>query len=435
MRLRRSALAIAAIAALAALAACRPGAPADAGSTELPHEAASAAPPAASFAPAPQVIRAKDTAMKSYSTSWASPTRNSRVAAPPRRFEALTRVVALDGAPRFVVVNEAGDHVGLDYGARWEVRESTAAAGAVVTAGARKIEGSPLVVWPSSILVDGRERDFAGRAAGAMAEVTSGPGDRVWSYEVGTDVAAAVVQVPGRPFQTTEKLSDGSSATVWNQAPAALRVASERFAGANRTMMLPVWRVDLPAGGCGAIADDRRIAVATGDQRFLAYDARQANADGTATPLATASLAFVPYDISVVDGGVAVLSGGQGRSLVHLLDWQGHEQWQASVPFDVDSPPVEAGGGRVYLVGKGFAAAEHGQTLWAQPAPTRTFATALGDGSVLLAVGPELRHVGRDGSIVQVLRVPEGDALVAPPAVAADGSAWVATDKALYAAR
>jgi hypothetical protein len=421
-----------ALATLLVALSCRPSAPADAGGAELPRDAASSAPATSSSPPA---IRAKDTAMKSYSTSWASPTRNSRVSAPARRFEALTKIVSLSTAPRYVLVNEKADHVALDYGSRWEVREGPAAAGAVVTAAATKVTESPLEIWPTSLLVDGREHDFAGKAAGALAEIVSGSGDRVWAFEVGTDDASAVLLVGARTYQTSEKLANGGAATVWNKAAGALRVLSEHFHGANRTMMLPVWTVDLPGWGCGAIADDRRIAVAMGDQRFLAYDSRRVDAEGTTQPIATSQLAFVPYDISVVDGGVAVLSGGQGRTSVHLLDWQGHELWQASVPFDIDSPPVEAGAGRVYLVGKGFAAAEHGATLWAQPTQARAFATAVDDGSALLAVGPELRHVSRDGSIVQSLRVPEGDAIVTPPAVAADGSAWVATDKGLYVAK
>jgi len=45
------------------------------------------------------------------------------------------------------------------------------------------------------------------------------------------------------------------------------------------------------------------------------------------------------------------------------------------------------------------------------------------------------RIVSRDGTVVQRLRVPEGDALVVPPAVTADGTVWLATAKALYVAR
>jgi hypothetical protein len=63
------------------------------------------------------------------------------------------------------------------------------------------------------------------------------------------------------------------------------------------------------------------------------------------------------------------------------------------------------------------------------------YATALADGSALVAVGAELRAVSRDGVIAQTLRVPEGDPIVAPPPVAEDGTAWVATARGLYVAR
>ena len=97
-------------------AACRPPSqqkPIDSGPAE-----AVPPPPPRSTTPAVTAGGLREIKMKSYGTSWASPTRNSRVAAPRRRFEALVRVTAIDVAPRAVLVNEAGDHVALDQGDR-----------------------------------------------------------------------------------------------------------------------------------------------------------------------------------------------------------------------------------------------------------------------------------------------------------------------------
>ena len=73
--------------------------------------------------------------------------------------------------------------------------------------------------------------------------------------------------------------------------------------------------------------------------------------------------------------------------------------------------------------------------LWAQRSAALILGTAFEDGACALAVGAELRIVGKDGAILQSLRVPDDEVLSTPPAIAADGSIWVATGKGLYAAR
>jgi hypothetical protein len=421
-----------ALVAALTFAGCQHSNQGDAGANAIVH--AFGSPATATTAPdarAPAAPNERDTAMKSYSTNYATPSRNSCVDAPARRFESLSRVSAIDRAPKFVVTNDSGAYVAFDYGQEYEVRSASGA----VTSHGRKIARNPILMGPQSLLVDGDERDLAGKFGSATILTGGSQGDEIWALQVGSGDVSYVRQRRAEPYQTTESTKDGGAAAVWGTTPVQLEVDSARFFSADHATQTPVWSIALDGVGCGAIASDRRIAVAMHDRRFLVYDANRSEPDGVPRPLAASHLDFVSYDISIVTAGVALLSRAESQTILHVVDWQGHERWSAVVPFAVESPPIEATAERIYLVGRGFAAAEHGAILWNQLSPVQTFATALHDGTALLAMGAELRVVIRDGTIRQTLRVPEGDAIVAPPAVTADGTAWVATAKALYAAR
>lgn len=369
--------------------------------------------------------------MPSYSTSYASHTRNGRVPVPSRAFSSLKKIAALENAPRFVLVDAAGAHVVFDYGERLEVR----AANGAITGRAKKMDGAVPLVWDHSLFVDDEERDFQGVPAMVALVTGLNAGDKRWALEIGETDASYVVQKRVRTYQTSEPADGGGGATVWNSAPGQLTIQSARFYGPERNASMFLWTVELVGTGVAAISLDRFVSVAMSDQRFLVYDASVTGKDGETVPVATAHLSFVPYDISIIETGVAILSADHGGTAVHVLDKHGAEQWQASVAFAVDAPPIDAGGGRVYLVGRGFAAAERGKVLWAQKSSARGYATSLADGSALLAIGPELRSVSRDGAVLRQVHLQEGEPFVAPPAVANDGTVWVATAKALYVAQ
>jgi PQQ-like domain len=424
-----------AVASLLLGVACRPTPPRtnDSGPAEAAHETPTRSATPTSSAPGGLTEKT----MKSYSTTWASPTRNSRVAAPRRRFETIERVAALAEAPQALLVNEAGDHVALDLGARYEVRDASGKVGAQGT----KPQKQPIVLWATTVLIGANELDFAGKGWSAQwptarsVSLVSKDADKAWALWTSPTDAFYVVQKAPQGFPHHSQLPDGQVIEVYDQSPWTLQVAAGRFLGDSPMGFASRRSAHLAGQGCGAIGDDGRIAVAMSDKRFFLYDGNQATTDGTLHQVAATALDFVPTDISVVDGGFALLAGGSGAVGLHLLDTTGKELWRTTIAFAVDAPPIDAGGGRVYLAGAGFAAAEGGKVLWSHPSSSRVFATALGDGSALVAVGAELRATSRDGAIVQTLRVPDGDSIVAPPAVAADGTAWVATAKGLYAAR
>jgi hypothetical protein len=171
------------------------------------------------------------------------------------------------------------------------------------------------------------------------------------------------------------------------------------------------------------------------DGRFLVLDPDGAGADNKSRRIVEAKLSFAPYDISIVPPGYALLGRSDSTVSLHFVAADGHESWSVAVPFAPSEPPIDGGDGRIYLVGKGFAAYEGGKTVWSSISDTTQYATAYGDGVVALAIGPELRIVSRDGAVKQTFRTTDGGSITTPPAIADDGSAWVATASALYVAR
>ncbi len=123
------------------------------------------------------------------------------------------------------------------------------------------------------------------------------------------------------------------------------------------------------------------------------------------------------------------------KTIVHHLDLQGKETWHAEVPFEVLQPPIDGSGGRVYLMGMGAAAFQDGKLLFSTPSAVPMLGTAFQDGTLAVAVGPELRIVAPDGQIRQRFTTAEREAITTPPAIGSDGSVWVGTGKGLYVAR
>ena len=104
-----------------------------------------------------------------------------------------------------------------------------------------------------------------------------------------------------------------------------------------------------------------------------------------------------------------------------------------TVPFEVLQPAVAGNGGRVYLVGKGIAAIDDRKVTWTHPSDDPMYASTFEDGSLALATGKRLEFLKTDGTVDQTFNTEEP--LVAPPAIAGDGSVWAASATALYIAR
>src|SRR5690606_18849321 len=114
---------------------------------------------------------------------------------------------------------------------------------------------------------------------------------------------------------------------------------------------------------------------------------------------------------------------------------QGAQISVTPIPFAVRQPPIDAAGGRIVLAGNGIAAVEGGAVVWLLLSPNRMRATAYRDGTLAVADGPTLRILSRDGTELQSLPTVAGEELKTPPAIAHDGSVWVAGNKVLYVAK
>ena len=392
-------------------------------------------PTAAAVVPPGPLLAAPRPAVHGYATTWSNAARSSRVSATARRLDTLTRIAALESAPHVIVVDDAGARIGLDFGGRYELRDRTGK----VLAGGRKPDAQPIVLWANGALVGNEELAFGPDGAVVPPAVSidyaaGGGGEVTWAVQVGATDARSVVETHASHYMEHAAGDHGAVVEVEGVSPGHVAVVAASFTSGRRTQPDATQRVQLEGGGAGAIGSDGRVVVALTSGRVAIYDGRRATADGGLPVLATSALAFAPSDVSIVEGGIAVMSGPPGPSAVHMLDDAGKETWSAAAPFAVTAPPIDAGRGRVYLAGAGLAAAENGKIVWSMTAP-RVFATALADGSALAAVGAELRVVKRDGTIGKRLRAPDGEELVTPPAVAADGTVWIASGKSLFFAR
>jgi hypothetical protein len=146
----------------------------------------------------------------------------------------------------------------------------------------------------------------------------------------------------------------------------------------------------------------------------------------------------LPYEVgglSLVPPYIAVLGAPAMRGhTLHALDAAGREAWSAEVPFQIMQPPIDCAG-RICLAGFGLASVEQGRVVWSRYVGEVVYATAFDDGSLAVGWGHDLRMLSRDGAERQRLSVADDERITTPPAIAGDGSIWVATAEAVYVAR
>jgi hypothetical protein len=395
----------------------------------------------------------KGVTVRSYSQSYASNTRASRVdTAFSRPLKALARVAELREAPLSVTLNEPADHVAV---ARAETYDILTVDGKRVYEETHRQGFSDIIMLADGFIQGYSVHEWNGVE---RPDSISADGKLVWAlqYDMPTRWGAITSfrPAPIHPLDAT-------------LTPARTGIVSGGFIGSFAMMR---WHEMLDGSGCGAISQDRRFAVAMRDGRFLVYDGNATVLDAKnneAPPRTlTTNTAIVAYDLSIVPSGYALIEVGsplpdprpysdleralvlqarrlefltvpppRWKTVVHHLDLQGKETWHAEVPFEVLQPPIDGSSGRVYLMGMGAAAFQEGKLLFSTPSPVPMLGTAFQDGTLAVAVGPELRIVGRDGQIRQRFTTAEHEAITTPPAIGSDGSVWVGTGKGLYVAR
>lgn len=195
------------------------------------------------------------------------------------------------------------------------------------------------------------------------------------------------------------------------------------------------WGMRLHGGWLAAAigADDSPVVVMA--DRSLHVFSRDPDGTEQHLPAATRTrtLPFAPAQLSLVPPFIMLTEKTAAGTKLHALRGDGAEAWSVAVPWAVRQPPIDGGQGRVYLVGHGLATIDHGELTSLVPSELPLYATAFADGSLAVVAGKELRLLTRAGKLDGKLEALEP--LLTPPAIAGDGSVWVASGEAVYIAR
>jgi hypothetical protein len=370
----------------------------------------------------------------SYSQPYGSSLRSSRVAAAARRYTGLLRVdvgwpSSATGSPltprservtpRFVLVPPDAKHLAVDWGARFDTRSADGSC----MYSAIKSPFFDLSVFDGAVAIYGNELQWNGES-GLSAKVTTGLSSAGSILALRYEGSRRVIAVQNSP-----DLPHGGGGWF-------TEVYQDEFTAADHHAVVPVAIDYFDAKGTAAIAGDFRTVLATEDRTLRVLAGEGDPRTGKALERLRKKM---PYDVrllSIAPPYILVVGDDEAGARVHCLDTDGAERWSSALPFAYgDEPPLDLGNGKVAMTGMGVATFQEGKVLWSAPSSSPVRATAFEDGTLAVASGSELRIVDRDGAIRQVLRTSQGETISTPPAIAHDGSVWVATEKALYVAR
>ena len=132
-------------------------------------------------------------------------------------------------------------------------------------------------------------------------------------------------------------------------------------------------------------------------------------------------------------GDLCILGSDSNGKVVLRMSPTGELLWCLHIDGDTDEwvtyqPPVQAGNGLIYaLTTKRVLAIKDGKLLWQYEPKVGEVrnGSSLPDGSLLVAIGASLLHLGTDGKILE--RVSVGQELLSPPVADADGYVYLTT--------
>jgi hypothetical protein len=226
---------------------------------------------------------------------------------------------------------------------------------------------------------------------------------------------------------TANGASSGAPACVAPPGPGAMSSYATRYASASNG-----GRVNARPRAYDSL---RAVAMSTGRLLVLSRDGDLGTHEGL--PTVDAELHEAARFVSVIGPTVVVLaahSSDRGTGVLGL-DERGAISLRAEVSFPARQPPIDGGGGLVYVVGEGIAALRDGRVLWSSPSSVPIAGTSFVDGTLAASVGSQLGLIDPDGVVRQQLTVPDHSTIVTPPAIGPDGTIWLATEKTLFAAR
>lgn len=193
-----------------------------------------------------------------------------------------------------------------------------------------------------------------------------------------------------------------------------------------------VWAGAIHGYGVAAIAEDFTAFVAVENHRLQVYPPRH-NSEGEAFLEAEHDAGMAAEWISLIDSQVYLLAPAGAGTQLRVFTRAAKPVYALSAPFQVLQPAIAGASGRAYLAGKGLAALDNGKVTWQHLSDEPLYASSFEDGSLAVATGKRLDFLRPDGTVDQTFNTEE--ALVAPPAIASDGSVWAASATALYIAR
>jgi hypothetical protein len=193
--------------------------------------------------------------------------------------------------------------------------------------------------------------------------------------------------------------------------------------------------------GSPAISDGRALgaigadwsAVLVLDGKTVRVYAPEGDAQGVAKLVATRRLPRPVEWLSLADPGIVVLETRKGGTHLTALNRNALFEFSVDVPFSAYQPAISGATGRLYVAGRGLCALDKGKLTWTHDYDENTYASSFDDGSLAVARSNRLELMTPDGNVTQTFETAEP--LVTAPAIAADGSVWVASNQAMYVAR
>lgn len=204
--------------------------------------------------------------------------------------------------------------------------------------------------------------------------------------------------------------------------------------GGRRARHLPSadWITSVAGRAVAAIGGDFTAVLALDSGRLQVWPP-VADAQSTALLGAERELGFVARWVSIVGKHIMLVATDGSGSKLHVYAGDTSALYSVPIPFEVMQPAIAGGGTRVYLAGKGLVALDDGKLTWSQASEGPVYASTFEDGSLAVAAGKRLDFLKPDGTVDQTFNTEEP--VVAPPAIAADGSVWAASAEAIYIAR
>lgn len=193
-----------------------------------------------------------------------------------------------------------------------------------------------------------------------------------------------------------------------------------------------VWLAGGEGNGIGAIGADF-ASVLVFDSGLLRVYSSTHDGHNAALLAGERKLGVVAKHVSLIAPLILVVAQDGAHSKLLTFTGDTTPVYSLTVPFQVLQPAVAGAGKRVYLAGRGLAALDDGKLTWRHEASEPLYVSSFEDGSLAVANGKRLDFLKTDGTVDQSFATEEP--LVAPPAIAADGSVWAASATALYIAR